>query len=411
MRPEFDVLIVGGGMVGASLACALVGYGLRIGIVEATVPAFEGESAKGQPSYDDRAIALAYGSRRIFSALGVWPGLAAEAAPIRHIHISDRGHFGVARLDAQEEGVEALGYVVLARALGKALTARLEVSNEIEWFCPARVSTVQPLHDSVEVTIQLAEGEERLGARLLVASDGGNSIVREQLALPVTRWDYGQIAIIANVTPEFPHAQVAYERFTESGPVAFLPMPDERCSVVWIAPRQAKDDILALSERRFLAVLQERFGFRLGRLQRAGKRQAYALGLVRARKTILPRVALVGNAAHTLHPVAGQGFNLGLRDVAVLAEVLTEAARAGEDPGDLRVLQRYADGRRRDQRTVVAFTDLLARLFSNPLSSIALGRNLGLLAVDIFPALKHRLARQTMGLTGRLPRLARGLPP
>jgi 2-octaprenyl-6-methoxyphenol hydroxylase len=234
--------------------------------------------------------------------------------------------------------------------------------------------------------------------------------VREQLGIETAQWQYDQTAVIANITPERPHANTAYERFTDTGPLALLPLHDDRCALVWTVRTSQVDALMQLDDAAFLAALQERFGQRLGRLLKVGSRQAYPLNLMRARESVRARLALIGNAAHSLHPVAGQGFNLGLRDVAALADVTVEALRDGVDIGNAAVLQRYADARRRDQRGVIAFTDGLARIFANPLASVALARNLGLIAVDLLPPCKHFLSQRTMGLAGRLPRLARGLP-
>ena len=402
-QPDYDLLIIGGGLVGASLACALDSLGLRIGLVEAAPL-----TVSAHPSYDDRTLALAQGTRRIFQTLGLWEALAAT--PIRRIHISERGSPGFAHLDSREEGVEALGYVIEARQVGAALLARLPNLRGVELLCPARLETVAVEPQAACATLRL--GEDRLvecRARLLVAADGAQSPVREQLGVAALRWDYGQQAVIANVTPTLPHENVAYERFTGDGPLALLPMSANRCAVVCTVNTADAAAVMALDDAAFIRLLQERFGDRLGRLQRVGRRNAYPLFLLKAREHARQRVALIGNAAHTLHPIAGQGFNLGIRDVAALAEVIADAWRSGADIGDLSILQRYADWRRWDQRRTLAFTDALNRLFANPLGPVRIARNLGLLAFDRLPLIKHEFARQTMGLYGRLPRLARGL--
>lgn len=401
---SYDILIGGGGLVGASLACALSGHGLRIGLIEA-VPYGE----PGQPSYDDRAIALAAGTQRIFTGMGLWPALESRVTPIHRIHVSDRGRFGFARLDRAEEGVPALGYVALGRDLGAVLSARLSQCADVELIAPARVAGVEFAVDTAQVRVAAENGERSLATRLLVAADGAQSTLRDLLDIPTTTWEYGQTALIANVTPQRPHDNVAYERFTDSGPLALLPMSDARCALVWTLRNDQADAVMALDDAAFLARLQERFGQRLGRLLRVGKRSAYPLRLVRARESVRPRLALIGNAAHTLHPIAGQGFNLGLRDVAALAEVLLDARREGRDIGDAAVLARYADWRQGDHRRVIAFTDGLTRVFTSPLPPLAWARDLGMLALDLCPPAKRLFARLTMGKAGRLPRLARGL--
>jgi len=402
----FDVLIVGGGMVGASLAVALRSLPLKVGLIEAV----EFESSD-QPSYDDRTVALSYGSKRIFETLGVWSRIEASGAtPIHRIHISDRGRFGFARLSHVDAGVDALGWVVENRALGRALKDALAGCPGLAFFCPAVMDSVEYGADSAQVRIRRGEQLETLTARLVVAADGGRSLVREQAGIETRRRDYHQTALVTNVTPERPHANVAYERFTDSGPLALLPMRDNRCAVVWSLSPERAEAMLQLEGVAFLAALQERFGQRLGRFLKAGHRAAYPLARTEVMETIRHRLALIGNAAHTVHPVAGQGFNLGLRDVATLAQVLSEAQRAGQDPGDLAVLQRYAQWRRRDVWATSSFTNGLVRIFSNDLPPLSIARNLGLVTVDLFPPAKRALLRLSMGLAGRLPRLARGLP-
>ncbi len=402
---QYDVIIVGGGMVGASLACALSGNGLRIAMVEAVQ--FE---TRGEAGYDDRAIALAYGTKRIFSGLQLWEQLAEAATPIHRIHVSDRGHFGMVRMDRAEEGLPAIGYVVPARVIGQVLDKAVAQLDEVDCWCPATVATVSPGDESVQVEIIRDNVSTTLSARLIVAADGADSPVRERFGIECVQRDYGQTAIITNITPQLPHNNIAYERFTDTGPLALLPMTEQRCAVVWTVASTQAESIMALDDAAFLEQLQERFGYRLGRLERAGRRQAWPLRLVQAKASVGERLALVGNAVHTLHPIAGQGFNLGARDVAVLAEVLVDAIRNGEDPGSLDVLNRYGEWRHRDHQNVTAFTDGLARVFTLPVPALGAVRSAGMLAFDLFPPAKRLLTRMTMGRSGRTPRLARGLP-
>lgn len=405
MKTDYDLLIIGGGLVGASLACALGRSGLRIGVVE-PVPF----KAERQPSYDDRAIALAQGTQRIFSGMGLWKRLAEEVTPILQIHVSDRGRFGFTRLRREEAGVAALGYTATARLLGQVLVERLAELDRVEVLCPARLEGVSSGDDAIFVEINVGGECRSLSARLLVAADGADSAVREGFGIPVTLWDYGQSAIVANVRSQLDHENVAYERFTEQGPIALLPMGAHRCAIVWSVPNERLASVERLDDAGFLAALQDNFGYRLGRFEAIGKRASYALRLVKAREAVRPRLALIGNAAHALHPIAGQGFNLGLRDVAALAECLAEVARARGDPGNTQLLQRYAQWRRHDQGRVIAFTDGLTRLFANPLLPVALLRDAGMLALDFVPPAKRLFGKLTMGRVGRLPRLARGLP-
>jgi 2-octaprenyl-6-methoxyphenol hydroxylase len=404
MPADFDLLIIGGGMVGASLARAVAGCGLRIGVIEACPV-----EADGQPSFDDRVIALSWGSRLILQGIGVWDDLASAAEPILKIHVSDRGHFGFSHLDHCDEGVDALGYVITARAMGEVLQKDLAALPAVEFICPANLRAFTLGDEAVDVSLEVGGETKRIHTRLLVAADGGDSLVRRLLSIPLKEREYGQTAIIANLTTARPHNGVAYERFTDSGPLAMLPMTGDRISMVWTARHDQVELLMGLSDQEFLQALQTRFGYRLGRLLSIGKRSAYPLRLRQATEQVRRRVALIGNAAHAIHPVGGQGFNLGLRDVAALAETLSDAAGSHLDPGELALLQRYADWRRRDQQVVATITDTLARLFVNPLGPMRVARNIGLLGLDGLPGLKHVLAKQFMGINGRLPRLGRGV--
>jgi 2-octaprenyl-6-methoxyphenol hydroxylase len=341
--------------------------------------------------------------------MGLWRSLEQDAQSIVDIHISDRGHFGFARLNNREEGVEALGYVITARALGQVLLKDLEQVDDIDLLCPASLQSLLMKEAEVEVVLDAAGERKSVSTRLLVAADGGDSQVRRLLSIATMERSYGQSAIIANITPERPHRGVAYERFTDSGPLAVLPMTEGRCSLVWTARDEQVPELTGLDDTAFLARLQQRFGYRLGRLQQVGKRITYPLLLRQAKEQVRPRVAIIGNASHTIHPVTGQGFNLGLRDVAVLADIVTDVVRSNGDPGAIEHLQHYAHWRRQDQNRVVTITDTLARLFANPLTPLRMARNLGLLGLDVAPGIKHLVARQFMGLHGRLPRLARGV--
>jgi 2-octaprenyl-6-methoxyphenol hydroxylase len=401
---EYDLVIVGGGLVGGSLACALAGGGLRIAVVEAVSP-----SAEVQPSYDERVIALSWGSRRILEAIGLWSNIAPEAEPIRQVHISERGHCALTRLDLDDVAVEALGYVVPARAMGVAIRSALACATGVDLLCPARLIGHQGDAEGVSVEVQQGETRIRLRTRLLVAADGGDSRVREGLALDVRSDRYEQDAVITTVTPDRPRTGVAYERFTDTGPLALLPMTGGRYSVVWTCRSEETAALMALSDEPFLDRLQTRFGYRLGRFTKVAPRRAYPLKLVLTRNPVQPRIVLIGNAAHTLHPVAGQGFNLGLRDVAALAEAITQGARAGADIGGPAVLADYRAWRGQDQAATARLTDLLARVFVNPWAPLRVARRVAILGLDFVPPARRVLARRFMGLSGRLPRLACGI--
>lgn len=403
--PDYDCLIIGGGLVGASLACALAGRPLRIGVVEA-VPF----AADLQPSYDDRGLVIAPASQRILSGLGLWEAIAAEATPIERIHVSDRGRFGFTRLKAAEIGMPALGHVVVARSLGQALLSRLSSCNTIDLLCPARLEGVELQPAQVRISISQGQQLFNLTTRLLVAADGGDSEVRRLLGIEADVRDYRQTAVVANVTPERAHGNTAYERFTSSGPLAVLPLGGQRCVVVWAAQAEEASTLMALEEQAFLAGLTERFGRRLGRFVKLGHRRSYPLRLIRARQQTGHRYAIIGNAAHSIHPNAAQGLNLGLRDVATLAELLIEAKGSGADPGRAEILRRYCTLRRRDHFETIGLSHGLAQLFYNDFWPLVISRDLAMLTIDLIPPLKHELMRRAMGITGHQPRLVRGLP-
>jgi len=406
MIDDFDILIVGGGLVGASLACALRESSLTVGMIEAATPPLS-----EKPGFDDRTLALAYGSRRIFEGLGVWGSIAERgAAPIKRIHISDRGRFGATRLDASDAGLEALGYVVSAPVLGTSLYQAISDRANLHILSPASVQSVEVAQDIARVHVSAGGVERELRARLVVAADGANSPIREAAGIAASRVDYGQTAIVSAVVTERPHRGTAYERFTESGPLALLPAGADYCAVVWTVKADKVEMVRAWDDDTFRSELQSAFGERLGRFLRVAKRQVHPLALTRVREHARSRLVIVGNAAHTVHPVAGQGFNLGLRDVATLAEVLLETVAAGRDLGELEVLRRYADWRERDNKVVSTLTHSLIRIFSNDYWPVAALRDAGLVAVDLLPPVKRGLIRITSGLAGRLPRLACGLP-
>jgi 2-octaprenyl-6-methoxyphenol hydroxylase len=403
----YDLAIVGGGLVGASLALSLAPLGLRIALVEAVPPVQGGQ----HPSFDERTTALANGTVRAFKTLGVWPDMEREAAPIRRIHISDQGRFGSARIDAAEQGLDALGYVVPNRVIGAALWQALSRAPAVHVIAPATVKGSELAGASRVVNFEVAGEPRALSAALVVAADGIRSLVRDQAGIDAEHIDYEQVALTAVMTTQRFHDYVAYERFTEEGPIAILPLTDGRCGMVWTRKPAEIGRMLALTDGAFLQEFQAAFGFRLGRFLRIGERSSYNLTLSRADRHIAQRLAVVGNAAQGLHPIAGQGFNLGLRDAMSLAEVIADRRAAGAtDPGDPSLLQDYADWRETDRRRIVAFTDGLVRLFSTPLGVFRSLRSLGLLAFDVLPPAKSALARLSVGAAARVPRLARGVP-
>ena len=392
MRPDYDVVIVGGGLVGASLVLALSPLPLRVALIESAAPPDSGAA------WDERCIAINDGSHRIFESLGVWPALLAEAAPILSTHISERGRFGVARFSAAEAGLEALGYNIPFRHIGQVLWQAAQKTHA-GLLCPARLQSMQPLADHVELGL---ESGETISTRLLVAADGAQSAVRRLLSIPAQTRDYQQSAIVTAIRPARPHRGVAYERFTPGGPIAVLPKPDNACSLVWTVPTAQAGMMLAWSEEEFLAQAQETFGERLGAFATLGRRNAHPLTQVMSASLTAPRVIFAGNAAQSLHPVAAQGFNLGLRDVATVADVLSKAT----DPGAADTLAEYERCRGRDRERVSGFTDRLVRTFSNQVPGLRGLRHLGLLALDLTPPLKDSVMRQNLGLHGLPSRFA-----
>lgn len=399
---QYDLIISGGGLVGASLALALAEPHRRIAVIEAVPPGTD-----NQPSFDDRSVALSLASRRILSSLDLWPLLAAEAEPITRIHVSDRGHFGLARLCAEESGVDALGHVIENRVLGRVLHEQLRLRDNITLITPARILAFSQGADRIRVDIEEKGDTRSLDAGLLIAADGARSTLRQMAHIKTLDHDYGVDALVANISTQLPHERRAFERFTEAGPLALLPLTGNRLSLVWSLPRNRATHLQSASDAHFMAELEAAFGMRLGRIRRVGKRSRFPLHRLRACLRYQGRLLLIGNAAQNLHPVAGQGFNLALRDLAWLAETL-----AGEtDPGALPVLRRYEDRRSQDQTLTLALTDTLARGFRGQGFAQVMIRNALLSQLDLLPPVKRQFAAHAMGFVGRVPRLARGLPP
>ncbi|TBW58483.1 2-octaprenyl-6-methoxyphenyl hydroxylase [Marinobacter halodurans] len=406
-HPAFDtdILIAGGGLAGATLALALSHRlpQLRVTVAEAFPLAPDARPEDYQPSYDARSTALAWGSRLIYGDLGLWPALSPHATPIRRIHVSDRGRFGATRLSAEEHGQDALGYVVDNRLLGLVLMRALAGQSAVSWQAPAKVVGVEPLAEGVNVRLSRGEDTLSLRARCLVVADGGRSGLREQLGFNVDTSDYGQNALIANVTFSNPHDFVAYERFTDAGPMALLPRgkpgrAGREAALVWTLEDAALEGILALDGRDRLARLQTRFGWRLGRFVKMGECTHYPLPLTTVQEAVRPGMVLVGNAAHTLHPVAGQGFNLALRGLVALVDAFQSAVDAGRPLGDLGILQAYQSRHRQDQQDTVRFSDSLIQIFGHHSAALSAARDAGLVGLDLVPGARRWFARRAMGM-------------
>ncbi|MCN4143878.1 MAG: 2-octaprenyl-6-methoxyphenyl hydroxylase [Thiohalomonas sp.] len=413
---HFDIIIVGGGMAGATMVLALAPLKLSIAVIEG----HPYQEQQTQPSFDDRCLALAWSSRQIYQAMGIWDKLAVRDddgfTAIKQIHVSDRGHLGITRLDHQKEGVPALGYVVESSVVGEVLLHEMKQHDNIQLFCPATIEQVKTSSEQVTVNLQFEQKTKTMSAALLIIADGVNSKTRASLGVQINQQSYAQTAIIANIETEIPHQNVAYERFTDSGPLAVLPLSRNRCSLVWTARDDQVADIISLNDADFISALQQSFGYRLGQITKAGRRAAYPLLLMTINNDSLAhqnRIALIGNAAHGVHPVAGQGFNLGLRDISALAELIAAQMHTYKtaDPGNKALLTAYWDWRQADIRQVTNITNSLIKLFSNQSTTLALLRNSGLLMADIISPLKHAIAHEAMGrgmLQGKLSKMAVG---
>lgn len=391
---QTPVLIVGGGLVGASLAIALDAAGIAATLVEAAAPRMG-----GQPSYDERNLALARATVNGLESIGVWRHAAAAATPIRHIHVSRAAEFGSARMDAEKQGVDALGWTLPARELGAALQRRLDECTRLVRLAPATLSALERQPDGWRAQVSSADGDSGIHARLLVGADGTESFVRSALNVEAERHDYRQTLFVCTITPERPHANRAWERFTDKGPVALLPLAEGRCGLVLTVEADQAEAVAALDDAGFIALAQRRFGWRAGKLSRPGKRHPYAIHRVAAVQIIAPRAVLVGNAAQTVHPIGAQGFNLGLRDALTLAELLSDAA----DPGSAELLARYAARREPDREGTMTMSHGLIRLACLQQPFLAPLRSLALLACDRLPLLNRALAQRGMGFRGEPP--------
>ena len=411
MKQHFDIIIVGGGMVGATLAIALAKTGqFSIAVVEAYPLTHSNKETTQQviytPSYDARSTALSEGTCRILDSLNLLSSIKERAESIKKIHVSDQGKFGVTRIDCEDEDVDSFGLVVENPWFGRVLIDALHDHDEISLFSPAKVVAVNTQDEISGAQVQVEAGNEilNLSTDLLVAADGAESACCRFLSIGKEIYDYQQSAIIANLTPVKPHQNIAYERFTKSGPMALLPLVDNRLALVLTVPTEDVNDYLGLNDKEFTDVVNERIGGRTGGFSKIGERACYPLKLMRAKEQVRPACVVLGNAAHSLHPVAGQGFNLSIRDVALLTKTLNDAKKHQQNIGKLSLLQSYLSARELDQETTIQFSDKLMRLFSNDSTVLAAGRNLGMLALDLWPGGKKILTRHSMGLAAGIPK-------
>lgn len=401
-----DIVIVGGGLVGSSLAIALEGCGLRVALVEAALP-----QVAAQPSYDERNLALARASINALSGLGVWAELDQPGTPIERIHVSRRGGFGSLTLDAAELGLPTFGAVLPARELGQALLKRLASCRSLDRIAPAQLIGIESAADAITLQLRCGDEGRQLRTRLLVGADGTESFVRNHFGIVGERFDYGQSALVTTVTCERAMQGRAFERFTETGPVALLPLAEHRAGLVLTVAGADADRVAALDDAEFLEFVHERFGYRLGRLSRPGRRKPYPLTRMMAAALSAPRAVLIGNAAQTVHPLGAQGFNLGLRDALTLSELLIEAQCSGADPGSPDLLARHAARRKPDREATTAFSHDLVRLTRNDFPPLKWLGSLGLGVLDHLPPLKRRVALRGMGFRGDVSRVALSLPP
>ena len=425
-RSHYDIVIAGGGMVGVSLACALAKVDKKNVLSVLLVDSFSdkclsnNDHAQGpvyHPSFDARSTALSLASIETYESMGLLPALLQHASPIRQVHVSDRGHMGSTLLDANEQNKNAFGYVIENQWLGEVLLNHLASLPAIERVTGASVGNIHPKQAGVSVDIissastvdELSNREPAtVTASLLIVADGAQSGLRDSLGITASVKRYDQRAVIANVQTQLPHNGQAFERFVADGAVAFLPLIDlpnskNRSALVWTMPTHIDDDKdkTLLDDEAFIAELQKAFGHRLGTIQKIGQRQSYPLALTIADEVVRNHIVLMGNSAHSLHPVAGQGFNLSLRDIAALVERIGGAIEQQKNIGSLALLENYAEAQIKDQNLTIGFSHNLIELFGQQNLPVQLGRNLGLLALDLLTPVKNRFSDRAAGITGR----------
>jgi 2-octaprenyl-6-methoxyphenol hydroxylase len=399
-RIDYDIAIVGGGIIGNTLAVALQNSGLRVVSIESQVESVS--ISKG------RAYAISILSGQIFAGYGIWEQVLPQVTQFSQIQISDADYAGVVRLYPQDLGTTALGYAASHEVLLTALQAKLHSATNITSMCPAQVIDVDYTDKLAEILIQTPDDPTptKIRASLVIGADGAKSALRTQAGIKTAGWNYWQSCVTATIIPERPHQNVAYERFWFDGPLGVLPLADGRCQVVWTAPHHQAESLRDLPVAEFLQELEHCTGGILGKLTLDSQRWLFPVKLMQSQQYTAQRLALIGDAAHCCHPVAGQGMNLGIRDAAALAEILVAAHQAGEDIGSTVVLNRYTNWRKPENWAILAFTDFLDRTFSTRILPIVLVRRLGLILLDRIPLFRHIALRLMTGLAGRIPRSA-----
>lgn len=395
---DYDLAIAGGGIIGLTLACALKDSGLSVVLIEAKPDSVA--ATKGQ------AYAVSLLSSRIFNGIGIWSQILPQIARFRHIRLSDADYPGVVQFRPADLGTEALGYVAEHQALLTPLQEFLQKCPNVKYLCPAEVVKTQYQADGVEIELKIGSESHKIRTRLIVAADGARSRIRNAAGIKTHGWQYWQSCIVAFVKPEKSHNDTAYERFWSSGPFAILPLPGNRCRIVWTAPHEEAKALVALDDQQFLAELSRRYGDQMGQLELEGDRFVFPVQLMQSDHYVLPRLALIGDAAHCCHPVGGQGLNMGIRDAAALAEVLQSAHNQCEDIGDLQILKRYESWRKQENLTILGFTDLLNRMFSNNWLPIVVIRRIGLWMLQKICLVKTYALQLMTGLRGRTPEIA-----
>lgn len=395
---DYDLVIVGGGIAGLTLASALKDSGLSVLLIEAKVESTA--VAKGQ------AYAVHMLSALIYQGIGVWDKILPNVETFRRVRLCDGDYPEVVEWETSDIGMQDLGYVAEHQALLYPLQEFVKSCPNVTYLCPAEVVDIQYQQDTVTINIKIADQMQAVRTKLVVAADGSRSRIRQAADIQTSGWKYWQSCIVAFVKPEKSHNHTAYEKFCSSGPFAILPLPGNRCRIVWTAPHAEAKALCALDDEQFLAELTKRYGNQMGKLELLGERFIFQVQLMQSNRYVLHRLALIGDAAHNCHPVGGQGLNLGIRDVAALAQVLQEAHSKGEDIGDIKILKHYERWRKRENLTILGFTDLLDRVFSNNILPIVVVRRIGLWIMRRVPALKLFALKLMIGFKGRTPKLA-----